>query len=277
VRGFSQLGAPLTNLTKKGAFHWTLESQQTFEKMKEVMSTCPTLALLNFSRPFFLDCDASGVGIGTILMQGGHPIVFESKKLNESEGLYSIYDKEMLAIMHALTKFRQYLVGNRFVVKTDHNSLKYFLDHKDLRERQQKWALKIQAFDFDIKYVKGKRNVVADALSRRPIGCSMMDICTDWKAHLLVEYSKNKFACEVLDRQVVDDRYHVLDDVIFYKDRIYLVPESILKGKVLKVCHDSPIAEHQGFFKTYRQIRERFSWKDLKDDVLKHIQECTTC
>jgi hypothetical protein len=71
-----------------------------------------------------------------VLMQGGHPIVFESRKLSQSERLYSIYDKEMLAIMHALTKFRQYLVGNKFVVKTDHNSLKYFLEQKDLSERQ---------------------------------------------------------------------------------------------------------------------------------------------
>jgi hypothetical protein len=118
---------------------------------------------------------------------------------------------------------------------------------------------------------------VADALSRRPAGCSMMDICIDWKAHLLVEYSKNKFACEVMDEQVIDDRYRVFDDVIFYKDRIYLVLESTLKGKILKVCHDSPTLGHQGYFKTYRQIKERFSWKGLKDDVLKHIRECITC
>jgi hypothetical protein len=70
--------------------------------MKEVMSTCLVLALPDFSQPFVLECDASGVGIGAVLMQGGHPIVFESRKLNESERLYSIYDKEMLAIMHAL-------------------------------------------------------------------------------------------------------------------------------------------------------------------------------
>ena len=76
---------------------------------------------------------------------------------------------------------------------------------------------------------------------------------------------------------MVDDRYRVLDDVIFYKDRIYLVPESSLKGKILKVCHDSLTTGHQGYFKTYRQIKERFSWKGLKDDVMKHIQECTTC
>jgi hypothetical protein len=118
---------------------------------------------------------------------------------------------------------------------------------------------------------------VVDALSRRPPGCSMMDICTDLKAHLLVEYSKNKFSYEIMDGQVVDDRYWVLDDAILYKDRIYLVLESTLKGKILKVCHHSLAVGHQGYFKTYRQIKERFSWKGLKDDVLKHIQECTTC
>jgi len=61
---------------------------------------------------------------------GGHPIVFERRNINESERLYSIYDNEIIAIMHALTKFRQYLVGSRFVVNTNHNSLKYFLDQK---------------------------------------------------------------------------------------------------------------------------------------------------
>jgi hypothetical protein len=207
VKGFSQLGAPLTDLTKKGAFHWTEESQHTFEKMKEVMSTCPVLALPYFSQSFVLECDALRVGIGAVLMQGGHPIVFKSRKLIDSERLYSIYDKEIIEIMHAVTKFMQYLVGNRFLVKTYHNSLKYFLYQKDLSERQHKWVSKIQAFDFDIEYVKGKSIVVADAFSRRPPGCSIMDICTDWKAHLLVEYSKNKFACEVMDGQVVDDRY----------------------------------------------------------------------
>ena len=96
------------------------------------------LALPDFTLPFVLECDASGEGIGAVLMQRGHPIVFESRKLSQPERLYSIYDKEMLAIMHALTKFRQYLVGNKFVVKTNHNSLKYFLEQKELSECQQK-------------------------------------------------------------------------------------------------------------------------------------------
>jgi hypothetical protein len=104
----------------------------------------------------------------------------------------------MVAIMHALTKFKKYLLGSRFVVKTDHNILKFFLDQKDLSERQDKWVSKVQAFDFDIEYVKGKKNVVANSLSRRPASCLLMDISMDWKAQLLVEYSKNKFSCEVM-------------------------------------------------------------------------------
>ena len=135
----------------------------------------------------------------------------------------------MLAILHALTKFRRYLVGGRFKVKTNHNSLKYFLEQKELNERQQKWVSKIQAYDFEIEYVKGKNNVVADALSRRPATLSLMSISLDWRSHLLVEYSKDKFACELLDGQIQDDRYRVIDDIIYY----FLVPESSLKKKIL--------------------------------------------
>ena len=88
------------------------------------MSSCPVLALLDLTRPFIVECDASGEGIGTVLMQKHHPITFESRKLKDYERHYSIYDKEMLAILHTLTKFRQYLVGSRFKIKTCHNSLK---------------------------------------------------------------------------------------------------------------------------------------------------------
>ena len=81
----------------------------------------------------------------------------------------------MLVIMHALIKFRQYLVGNKFVVKTDHNSLRYFLTQKDINERKKMWVSNIQAFEFYIEYVKGKNNVVDDALSRIPF-ISLMDV-----------------------------------------------------------------------------------------------------
>ncbi|XP_059068173.1 uncharacterized protein LOC131858745 [Cryptomeria japonica] len=280
VKGFSQLAAPLTDLTKKGAFRWTEQVQGVFDRLKEVMSTCPVLALPDFSQPFVLECDASGFGIGAVLMQNKHPIAYESRKLQTNERLYSTYDKEMLAIMHALAKFRQYLVGSKFVVRTDHNSLKYFLNQTELNDRQQKWISKIQAYDFDIEFIKGKNNTVADALSRKPslaALCSLSEISADWKAQLLVEYSKDQHACEIMDGLIVDDRYSVVDDIIYYKGRVYLVPSSQLKEQILHALHDTPTAGHPGYGKTYRAVRERFSWKGLKDDVLRHVRECMTC
>ena len=145
-------------------------------------------------------------------------------------------------------------------MKTDHYSLRYFLEQKKLQERQQKWARKIQAYDFDIEYVKGNRNVVADALSQRPTMLSLTSIDTDWKAQLLVEYSKDRFTCEMLDGQVTDERYRVMDGVIFCWDKIFLTRDSNLKEKILHASHDSPLYG--------------FSWKGLKEDVLQHIREC---
>jgi hypothetical protein len=136
---------------------------------------------------------------------------------------------------------------------------------------------KVQAYDFDIEYVKGKKNIVVDALSRRPATFSMTEISADWKSILLVEYSKNTFSCEMMEGIIQDDRYRVVDDIIYYKDRIYLVPESTLKDKILRAVHDTPLAGHPGYLKTYRQVRERFSWKGLKEDVLRYVRECMTC
>jgi len=99
--------------------------------------------------------------------------------LRGSELFYTIYDNEMLAIMHALAKFRKYLAREKFLLKNDHNNLKYFLEQKELNERQHKWVRKIQAYEFDIEFFKGKNNVVVDALSRRPSIYAMTDIAVD--------------------------------------------------------------------------------------------------
>lgn len=86
-----------------------------------------------------------------------------------------------------------------------------------------------------------------------------------------MEYSKNRHACEILDGTHGDDRYRVMDEVIYYKDMIYLVPRLQLREKILRAAHDSPLAGHQGFLKMYRTIRERFTRRGLKEDVLRHV------
>jgi hypothetical protein len=125
--------------------------------------------------------------------------------------------------------------------------------------------------------VKGNKNIVVDVLSRKLTSCSLAKVSADWKSHLQVEYSKNKFACELMDGHILDDKYKVVDDIIFYKDIIYLVHESTLKEKIMRATHDTPLEGHPRYFETYRKIRERISWKGLKDDVLQHVRECMTC
>ena len=117
----------LTDLLKKNSFRWNDEAKKCFEALKNVMSSTPVLATLDFTKPFVVECDASGFEIGAVLMQEGHPIAFECRKLNKRERLKSMYDKEMLAIIHALTKWRQYLLWSKILIRTNHNSLQYLL------------------------------------------------------------------------------------------------------------------------------------------------------
>ena len=106
------------------------------------------------------------------------------------------------------------VVGHPGFVKTDHNSLRHFLTQKELNDRQQKWVIKVQSFDFDIEYKKGKMNVVADALSRWAT-FSLLQICKDWKIQLATEYSKDRFACDVLDGLNQNEEYKVHEDLIY--------------------------------------------------------------
>jgi hypothetical protein len=135
VKGFSQLVVPLTYITKKRAFRWSKEEHGEFDRMNKEMNTIPMLSLSDFSQPFVLECDAFREGIGAMLMDNQHPITFEIRKPRELERLYPIYDTKMLGIMHALENFIWYMIVGRFVVRSDHNSLRYFLEKRDLSER----------------------------------------------------------------------------------------------------------------------------------------------
>ena len=111
-------------------FSWTQEATKAFEHLKEAIFQAPVLATLDFTKTFIVECDASGNGIGAILMQDERPIAFESCPIKGKFLHKAIYEKEMLAILHALKKWRPYLMGRHFKVKTDHDSLKYFLEQR---------------------------------------------------------------------------------------------------------------------------------------------------
>jgi hypothetical protein len=117
-------------LTKKDAFSWTPKETKSFEQLKEVMCKAHVLTTTDFTKTFIVECDASGNGIGVVLMQEGRPLDFESQPLKGKDLHKHIYEKEMMEILHALKKWRPYLIGRHFKVKTDHDNLKYFLEQR---------------------------------------------------------------------------------------------------------------------------------------------------
>jgi hypothetical protein len=167
VKNYGNIVAPLTSLLKKNSFTWTRTVAQDFQTLKMSMCTTPILTLPDFTKTFVLECDASGKGIGVVLMQEGRPLAFTSKQLSERNLGKSIYEKEMLAILHVVDLWCTYLLGQRFQIKTYHQSLKYFLDQCISSPEQQKWVTKLFGYDYEIIYKKGKDNVVADALSQK--------------------------------------------------------------------------------------------------------------
>jgi hypothetical protein len=128
VKNYRKIVVPLTTLLKKNSFTWTPAVAQDFQTLKTAMSTTLVLALPDFTKTFVLECDASGKGTDTVLMQEGRPLDFTSKKLSERNLGKPIYEKEMLAIMHVVELWRPYLLGKRFQIQIDHQSLKYFLE-----------------------------------------------------------------------------------------------------------------------------------------------------
>ncbi|RVW94326.1 Retrovirus-related Pol polyprotein from transposon opus [Vitis vinifera] len=144
--------------------------QHSFDQLKKFLTTTPIVRAPNWQLPFELMCDASDFAIGAVLGQreDGKPYViyYASKTLNEAQRNYTTTEKELLAVVFALDKFRAYLVGSFIIVFTDHSALKYLLTKQDAKARLIRWILLLQEFDLQIKDKKGVENVVADHLSR---------------------------------------------------------------------------------------------------------------
>lgn len=172
IRDFSAIAAPLSELTKDSVkFEWKEPHEAAFRRLKVAIAEGPVLILPDPTLPYVVHTDASGFAVGAVLQQdqgkGLQPIAFLSKKMIDAETRYPVHEQELLAIIQALTAWRHYLHGSKFVVRTDHKSLQFFQTQPMLSGRQARWKDVLANFDFDIEYVEGKSNVVADGLSRR--------------------------------------------------------------------------------------------------------------
>jgi hypothetical protein len=167
VKNYGNIASPLTALLKKKSFTWTSATAQDFQTLKMAMCTTPVLALPDFTKTFVLESDASGKIIGAFLMQEGQPLAFTNKQLSRRNLGKSIYEKEMLVILHAMDLWHPYLLGQCFQINTNHQRLKYFMEQHISSLEQQKWVTKLFRYYYEIIYKKGKDNVVADALSQK--------------------------------------------------------------------------------------------------------------
>jgi hypothetical protein len=242
VRHYGRIETPLTTLTKKDAFSWTPKETKSFEQLKEVMCKDPILTTPDFTKSCIVECDASGNGIGVVLMQEGRPLDFESQPLKGKDLHKPIYEKEMMTILHALKKWRPYLIRRNFKVKTYLDSLKYFLEQRLSSEEQQKWVAKILGYDFEIVYKKGKQNVVACALSRKDEDVeaflyAISIIQPDWIIEARDEWKNDEKVWTLIQRLQQDssasDTFTWKNDSLWYKYRLYLCNNSQLKQKVI--------------------------------------------
>jgi hypothetical protein len=165
VQDFSTIAAPLHGLTKNGVpFRWGPAQQQAFDALMSKLTQAPLLQLPDFEKTF--KCDASRIGIGGVLIQGGKPIAFFSEKLHGPLLNYSTYDKELYALVRVLQTWQHYLWSKEFVIHSDHESLKYLKGQATLNKCHAKWIEFIESFPYIIKHKKGKDNMIPDALSR---------------------------------------------------------------------------------------------------------------
>ena len=178
IKDFSFISIPMCNLlTNDTPFEWTQACQEAFDKLKGMLTTAPIIQPPNWTLPFEIMCDASDYAIGAVLGQRkdkkSHVIYYASKTLNEAQMNYSTTEKELLAVVFALDKFRSYILGSLVVVFTDHAALKYLLSKKDAKPRLIRWILLLQEFNISINDKNGVENVVADHLSRLTFNKSM--------------------------------------------------------------------------------------------------------
>ena len=161
VKHFSSIAAQITEVIKKDVgFKWGEEQEKAFKVIKEKLTRAPLLALPNFAKTFEVECDASGLGIGAVLMQEERPIANFSEKLSGAALKYPTYDKELYALVRALETWQHYLWPKEFVIHTDHESLKLLKGQHKLNKRHARWMEFVETFPYVIRYKQGKENIV---------------------------------------------------------------------------------------------------------------------
>ncbi|KAI3748391.1 hypothetical protein L6452_11427 [Arctium lappa] len=287
IEDFSRIVTPLTSLTKKGVkFEWKPAQEEAFEVLKEKLSTAPILTLPEGTEGFVVYSDASKLGLGCVLMQQGKFIAYASRQLKDHEKRYPTHDLELAAVVFALKIWRHYLYGVKCQIYTDHKSLKYLFDQKELNMRQQRWMELLKDYDCEILYHPGKANVVADALSRKErsdrvrIKAMRIEVTPSWTDELK-KVQEEALTEKNLKAERMVGVVSLLEDnnqgLKCYKGRIWIPRLGNFRNQVLDEAHKSRYSIHPGNNKMYRDFRQSYWWPGLKKDIAHYVERCLTC
>ncbi|XP_021306280.1 uncharacterized protein LOC110431500 [Sorghum bicolor] len=280
VKDFSTIAAPLNNLTKKDVpFKWGDDQEQAFVELKRKLCEAPLLQLPNFGKTFEIECDASGIGIGGVLLQEGKPIAYFSEKLNGPHLNYSVYDKELYALVRVLEVWQHYLLPKEFVIHSDHEALKYLKSQGKLNRRHAKWIEFIETFPYVVKHKRGKDNIVADALSRRCGLVTQLDTKVLGLESIKTLYATDSDFKEPFSHCIAGkgwDKYYVHDDFLFRTNKL-CIPACSIRQVLLQEAHAGGLAGHFGIKKTLDMLSDHFFWPHMRRDVQRHVERCIIC
>ena len=284
VLGYGDIARPLTVLLKKDQFAWGAVAATAFQHLKKAMLTVPVLALPDFNELFVVESDASGFGLGAVLMQKQRPLAYFSQALTDRQRMKSVYERELMAIVFAIQKWRHYLLGRRFLVRTDQKSLKFLLEQREINVEYQRWLTKLLGFDFEIQYKPGLENKTADALSRKafgpeafalsvPIALQMEDISkaveNDPELGQIVQDLKNGSKAHP-DFTLVQGR-------LLRQGKLVIPKDASMVGLILNEFHDWKQGGHGGVLKTQKRIGEIFYWRGMMTDIRRYVSACQVC
>lgn len=290
---FSTLVSPLNELLKgkvkkKQSVSWSEAAENAFIKLKQALVTTPVLMSPDFSKPFVIQCDASDVGLGGLLLQNidgkESVIAYASRSLSRTERNQSVTQRELMALIFSIETFRYFIEGQHFTVITDHAALQWLKNIVNPTGKLARWSLNLQQYSFDVVHRKGKYNVVADALSRcNNVEINMIEISTQSLDEFYLKLRKNinenpdKFPDWKVENNLVykyiSARLPIKSNV---RDWKLLVPKSQRK-EIIKSCHDPPLSSHFGFYKSLSRVQNLYYWPKMRRDILKYVRSCKVC